>query len=83
MNKYQPALSAVQAAVIYTLEPVFASLWAMFIPALLSIACYVTYENEKFSLTLLIGGSLVIAANALALWPEPKPTIDSTRGSNG
>ncbi|MCP4889561.1 MAG: DMT family transporter [Planctomycetaceae bacterium] len=81
MNKYQPSLSAVQAAVIYTLEPVFASLWAMFIPALLSVACFVTYKNEEFSMTLLIGGSLVIAANALALWPEPKLAIDSTSES--
>ena len=72
MNKYQPTLTAVQAAVIYTLEPVFASLWAMFLPALLSIACAVAYGNEKVSMPLLIGGGLVLLANVLALWPEQK-----------
>ena len=70
MNKYQPALTAVQAAVIYTLEPVFASLWAMFLPAMLSVACAVTYGNEAFSMPLVIGGGLVLVANVLALWPE-------------
>ncbi len=71
MNKYQPTLTAVQAAVIYTLEPVFASLWAMFLPAVLSITCAVTYGNEEFSMPLVIGGGLVLMANVLALWPEP------------
>ena len=78
MNKYQPALTAVQAAVIYTLEPVFASLFAMFLPALLSIACVVTYGNEEFSMPLVIGGGLVLMANVLALWPEP---VDHGDGS--
>lgn len=70
MNKYQPCLSAVQAAVIYTLEPVFASLWALFLPGLLSGVCYISYGNETFSDTLVVGGSLVLVANGLALWPE-------------
>ncbi len=70
MNKYQPSVSAVQASVIYTLEPVFASLWAMLLPALLSLYCYVSYSNEQFSVPLVVGGALVLAANVLALWPE-------------
>jgi drug/metabolite transporter (DMT)-like permease len=71
MNKFQPYLSAVQAAVIYTLEPVFASLWAMFLPTLLAALCAVVYSNEQLSLPLLIGGTLVLIANVLALWPLP------------
>ncbi len=78
MNKYQPTVSAVQAAVIYTLEPVFASLWAMVLPAILSVACAVTYGNETFSMPLVIGGGLVLMANVLALWPEP---VDPDPGS--
>lgn len=70
MNKYQPRVSAVQAAVIYTMEPVFASSWAMFLPALLGPICMVSYANEQFSLPMVVGGSLVLAANFLALWPE-------------
>jgi drug/metabolite transporter (DMT)-like permease len=71
MNKFQPYLSAVQAAVIYTLEPVFASLWAMFMPGLLAVLCAVAYANEQLSLPLVIGGTLVLIANVLALWPRP------------
>ncbi|WP_145098847.1 DMT family transporter [Rosistilla carotiformis] len=70
MNKYQPMISAGQAAVIYTLEPVFASLWAMTLPTTLSRCCTIAYANETFSLPLVIGGALVLAANALALWPQ-------------
>ena len=70
MNKYQPALSAGQAAVVYTFEPVFASLWAMVLPAILSVLCSLSYTNEQFSVPLLIGGALVLLANVLALWPE-------------
>lgn len=71
MNKFQPYLSAVQAAVIYTLEPVFASFWAMLLPTLLAVMCAVDYANERLSLPLLIGGALVMIANVLALWPLP------------
>jgi drug/metabolite transporter (DMT)-like permease len=73
MNKYQPAVTAVQAAVIYTLEPLFASLWAMFLPAMLSVLAAVAYANETLTLPLFIGGGLVLVANILALWPEPSP----------
>ena len=66
MNKYQPKISPTHAGVIYTLEPVFASLMAMFLPALLSRIAAVQYENERFTVPLLIGGLLVVAANALA-----------------
>ncbi len=69
MNKYQPLISAVQAGIIYTLEPVFASAFAMFLPGILSTLCLVSYANESFTLPLLLGGLLVIAANVLALWP--------------
>jgi drug/metabolite transporter (DMT)-like permease len=75
MNKYQPRVSAVQAAVIYTLEPLFASMWAMFLPALLSVFCYVAYANEQVELPLIVGGSLVLVANVLALWPQRKDRV--------
>lgn len=72
MNKYQPKISAGQAAVLYTLEPLFASSWAMFMPAMLSAACGIAYANEPFTFPLLIGGALILSANLLALWPEKK-----------
>ena len=71
MNKYQPCLSAVQAAVIYTLEPVFASLWAILLPHTARGPVRRRLLNEQLSLPLLIGGTLVLIANVLALWPLP------------
>lgn len=74
MNKFQPILSAVQAAVIYTLEPLMASLWAMFLPGLVATAMAVQYANESFTMPLVIGGAMLAAANILALWPTPTKT---------
>jgi drug/metabolite transporter (DMT)-like permease len=78
MNKYQPYLSAGQAAVIYTSEPFFASIWAMFLPGFLAVWCAVPYFNETFSTPLLMGGVLILAANVLALWPDKPARADIT-----
>lgn len=69
MNRYQPVLTAGQAAVIYTLEPLFASTWAMFLPGWMMVYCGVVYENETLTWNLVIGGTLLILANGIALWP--------------
>ncbi len=73
MNTYQPMVSAVQAAVIYTMEPVFVSSWALFLPGILSVACNLDYANETLSLAMLLGGSLILIANVLALGPTESP----------
>jgi drug/metabolite transporter (DMT)-like permease len=78
MNQYQPYVTAGQAAVIYTLEPLFASSWAMVLPGLLSAYCLVAYTNESLTLPLFIGGCLVMIANVIALWPERRETDDSS-----
>jgi len=72
MNTYQPLVTAVQAAVIYTMEPVFVSLWAFFLPGILSAICALTYANETLTIPILLGGGLILIANVLALWPSPK-----------
>lgn len=72
MNRYQPVLTAGQAAVIYTLEPLFASTWAIFLPAWLSHFGEIRYENEVLSWQLIVGGTILIIANGLALWPDRK-----------
>ncbi len=69
MNQYQPHVTAVQAAVIYTTEPVFASLWASVLPGIVSSLSGTDYPNERLTLPLCIGGALVLLANVLALWP--------------
>ncbi|TWT97436.1 DMT family transporter [Neorhodopirellula pilleata] len=72
MNRYQPVLTAGQAAVVYTLEPLFASTWAMFLPAWLSMLGQIRYENEIVTWQLIVGGAILILANGVALWPDRK-----------
>ena len=90
MNKYQPAISAVQASIIYSSEPVFASLWALFIPELLGILEFkMRYPNEVISLPLFLGGGCVLLANVVALWPRssletlPLAGASAAKGARG
>tara|TARA_R110002072_G_scaffold86563_4_gene195331 strand:+ start:11465 stop:12424 length:960 start_codon:yes stop_codon:yes gene_type:complete len=70
MNRFQPSVSPTQASVLYTLEPLMASTWAMFVPGLLSVWCAVQYANETLTFELVLGGTILILANLLALWPS-------------
>jgi drug/metabolite transporter (DMT)-like permease len=69
MNKYQGHVTPAQAALIYTTEPIFATGWAMFLPALISLLCGIDYASERPGRELLIGGLIIVLGNALALWP--------------
>jgi drug/metabolite transporter (DMT)-like permease len=71
MNKYQAKVTPTQAALIYTLEPVFTIAWAMFLPDMLSPLLGLTYASEALNWALIGGGGLVIAANVLGFWPTP------------
>ena len=71
MNKYQPYVTASQAAVIYSLEPVFASSWALFLPGLLSILSGIKHHNEQLTFGLVVGGLLILIANFVALYRSP------------
>ncbi len=70
MNSFQPSVTAVQASIIYSLEPVFASSWALVLPgwvaALTGLAC----ENERCTSALWMGGAILLVANIVALWPS-------------
>lgn len=71
MNKYQPQITAIQASIIYSSEPVFASSWALFLPGLLGlIDTNIGYPNESISSQLVLGGTLVLLANVVSLWPR-------------
>jgi drug/metabolite transporter (DMT)-like permease len=72
MNKYQPYVTAVQASVLYTLEPVFASAWALILPGMISALTGIAYENEQWTVPLMIGGGMIVLANIFALWPSRK-----------
>jgi len=74
MNRFQPWISAEQAAVVYTLEPIFATLWAVALPAYLASRVGVDYPPESLTIDFWIGGGLILAATFFCLAPERKPT---------
>lgn len=65
MNFWQPGVSATEAGLIYCAEPLFGSLFALFLPAWLSSRLGLDYANEIATFSLLAGGALITAANAL------------------
>ena len=69
MNRWQRHVTATEAGLIYCIEPVFASVLALFIPAWLSAWAAIDYANERATVSLLIGGGLITAANILIQWP--------------
>lgn len=71
MNTFQPRITAVQASIIYSSEPVFASFWALFLPGLLgTLENSIEYSNEIISVPLILGGAFVLVANIVSLWPR-------------
>jgi drug/metabolite transporter (DMT)-like permease len=69
MNRFQPELSASEAGIVYGAEPLFASLFSLFLPGIFSTLAKVDYENEALTRELLLGGGLVVAANVLLQLP--------------
>jgi len=65
MNKWQPRIPATQAGLIYCVEPVFASVFALLLPEPLSRLASISYPNEHATWSLLIGGGLITIANVL------------------
>ncbi len=70
MNIWQPRVPATEAGLIYTTEPVFTAIYDLFLPAMLGAFIVGTYANESISAPMLVGGSLVVAANALMQWKQ-------------
>lgn len=80
MNKWQPLVTATEAGLIYCVEPIFASVFALFLPGLISAGSAIDYPNERATWSLAIGGGLITAANVLVqarplpnarlAWPE-------------
>lgn len=78
MNRWQPLVSATQAGLIYCMEPVFASLFALFLPAWISSWSGIHYANETLGFNLLLGGGLITVANAMIQF-RPAPAADLAR----
>ena len=68
MNRWQPKVTATEAGLIYSLEPVFTAAYVLFLPAMFSLMVGCFYPNEVLSTQMIVGGSLVLAANALMQW---------------
>lgn len=68
MNRWQPKVRPAEAGVIYAVEPLFASVFALSLPAWLSGWAGIHYANEQLTAHLLIGGGLITAANLLIQW---------------
>jgi drug/metabolite transporter (DMT)-like permease len=68
MNSWQPRVSATEAGLIYTTEPVFTAVFALFLPVLLAQLVGSAYPNESLTFSLVAGGSLILAANLLMQW---------------
>jgi drug/metabolite transporter (DMT)-like permease len=65
MNHWQPRVSATEAGLLYTTEPVFTAVYALFLPAWLAWIGGSGYANETLTPTLLTGGGLILAANVM------------------
>jgi len=76
MNRWQPHVTATQAGLMYCFEPIFASGFALFLPAWFSTWTGIHYSNETLTTHLLIGGGLITVANlAIQLSSHPnRPT---------
>jgi len=73
MSRWQRFVGATEAGLIYSLSPVFSAMGGLFLPGLLAGVCGIAYANETASRALVIGGLLILAANALVqLRPAPK-----------
>jgi drug/metabolite transporter (DMT)-like permease len=77
MNSFQPKVTATEAGLIYTTEPIFTAGFALFLPVLLGGLAGHSYPNESLTPALATGGALILAANLLMQWkrrPHP-PSI--------
>jgi drug/metabolite transporter (DMT)-like permease len=72
MNYWQPHVPATQAGLIYCCEPMFTSIFALFLPAYLSQIIHINYPNELLTSHLLLGGGLITAANLMAMWQSAR-----------
>ena len=78
MVLWQPRVSATQAGLIYATEPVFATVFAAFLPAWFSLYTGITYANERLSWQLFVGGGLMLVANLLLIFRPGQPPHGTT-----
>lgn len=75
MNTWQPKITATEAGLIYCIEPLFASIFALFLPQLISMGTGIDYANERATASLLVGGSLITIANVMVLTQPAREAV--------
>ena len=80
MFRYQRFVGATTAAIIYGSEPLWATIFAGFLPALVAPWLGITYLNEQLSTALLVGGGLILAANLGMAWRRQPATQPAAGG---
>lgn len=70
MNHWQPLVTATEAGLIYTTEPVITAIYVLFLPAMFGAVIGAAYPNETITPALWLGGGLIVAANLLMQWPR-------------
>jgi len=74
MNTFQRRISATEAGLIYTTEPLFTGVYVLFLPGLLGAMVNARYPDERLTMPMLIGGGLIIGANLVMQWKRrPHP----------
>ncbi len=76
MNRWQPHVDATTAGIVYCAEPLFATVFTLFLPALLARFLKIDYANESATTHLLIGGALITLANIL-ISLKPHAPVDT------
>ena len=71
MNRWQPHVTATEAGLLYGIEPVFASMFALFLPAIISQFAHIQYANERLTTHLFVGGAIIVLANVLLQLKPP------------
>jgi drug/metabolite transporter (DMT)-like permease len=63
MTRWQPSISSTEAGLLYCIEPIFASLFVLFLPGFLSRGLGLDYPDEHATWSLVVGGGLITVAN--------------------
>jgi drug/metabolite transporter (DMT)-like permease len=82
MNRFQRRVTANEAGIVYAIEPVFASAFALVLPAWLSRFSRVYYPNEHLEPRLLLGGVLVVGANLVLALGERRAPPSAAKSPN-
>lgn len=76
MNHWQRHLPATHAGLLYCLEPVFTSGFALCLPGWFSRLLHVNYPNEQLTLKLIAGGGLITLANVVLQIRPPTKSLE-------